>query len=96
MFNATAPPPIITLIPPVLGAESVTNANEGKTKYKINMPICNSGAAEVVHHIHEFSERLKHLDLPNEDEHFYFKLFRATLTPGGAPNLWNGFLPKTD
>jgi hypothetical protein len=56
MFNATAPPPIIMLIPTVLGVESVINTNAGKTKYKMNMPICNSGAAEMVHHIHAFNE----------------------------------------
>jgi hypothetical protein len=95
MFNATAPPPIITLTPPALGAESVINANAGQTKYKINMPTCDSGAAQMVRHIYEFNERLKNLDIPSENEHVYFKLFRATLT-GGARNLWDGLLPKID
>jgi hypothetical protein len=95
MFNATAPRPIITLSPPALGAESVINANAGNTKYKINMPTCDAGATQMVRHIHEFNERLKNLDIPNEDEHVYFKLFRATLT-GGAQNLWDGLSPKID
>jgi hypothetical protein len=95
MFNATAPPPNITMIPPALGVESGINANAGKTKYNINTPTCNAGTAQMVCHIHEFNERLKNLDIPGEDEHVYFKLFRATLT-GGAQKLWDGLSTKID